>query len=175
MLGKPLESIGQFTASAADDLCDDGRGVIEPDLCRDASNVAEHSIHGFQEALHVFSVMELWIPYIAVRKSEYEILTLPFVSVFVECGRSKICLAFPGIVDQWDRALASAKIQVFLFGCYVLRNKTIRTIKIRDLFAQAPIDSFCSMSLFPGGLLVISEPFVDDWLKWIKLGAKGIL
>ena len=66
MLGKPLEAFRYIASAAFDDIRDDGAGVVEPDLRRYAADVFEDRDKSFQEALHVFAIVQLQITAIAI-------------------------------------------------------------------------------------------------------------
>ena len=66
MLGKPLEAFRYIASAAFDDIRDDSTGVVEPDLRRYAADVFEDRDQPFQEALHVFTIVQLQITAIAI-------------------------------------------------------------------------------------------------------------
>ena len=76
MLTEAPEAFGDLAAAALDDVSDNGPGIVKPDLCGNTADVLKHRGQPFQEALHVFAVVQLEISAITVWKAENKIFCL---------------------------------------------------------------------------------------------------
>ena len=80
-------------------LSDNSFCIVKPDLSWNATYIFKHRYQPFQQALHVFTVVELEISTITVGKAENKILCFMMkLTVFIEISISKVNLSLTGMV-----------------------------------------------------------------------------
>ena len=99
MLFEPGKAFCYGSAATFNDFCDNSTGVVEPDFSRHSTCVFKHGLQSFQQTFHIFTVIELQVTAIAVRKTENKMLSFILMAIFIEYCQSKISLSFTWLMN----------------------------------------------------------------------------
>ena len=168
MLLEPCEAFRDLPAPAADDLCDDRPGIVEPDLRRDTPDVLEDRFHGFQQALHVLTIVELEEPAVAVGEIQDKVFTRMAHAVLIEIRSTEVALRFSRAVVQGDEAFFSFKVQLKFLLFDILGYEPVGAVEAVGLLPEPLEDSFCCVALFPRGFFVFRQPAVNERFEGIQ-------
>ena len=161
-----------FTPAAADDLCDDRFRVIKPDLGRDTADMFKYRTHGFQQAFHVFSVMQLQVSAVAVREVKHEIFSRVSDAVFNKVGSSEISLRLARVMVQRDIPFLADKFQFLFLFRNIQGDQPVRAVEPLNFFFESPVDPFRCVPLLARGGFVFFEPAVDHLFVRVEFGTK---
>ena len=126
MLAEPLEAFSNLAASTFDDIGNDGSGIVKPDLRRDTADVLKHRYQSFQQALHVFAVVQLEIATVAMGEAENKVLCFMVeFAVLIEIGVSEVGLCLAGMMLEGEIAFLLLKAELLLLFGYIGSRKTV--------------------------------------------------
>ncbi len=126
VLAESLEAFSNLTASAFDDICNDGPGIVKPDFCRNPTDVLKHRRQSFQQALRVFAVVQLEIAAIAMGEAENKVLCFVVeFAVLVEISISEVGLCLAGMMLEGKITFLLLEAELCLLFGHISSRKVV--------------------------------------------------